>query len=131
MLHVWSRNHTSPVSFVICLGFPGLFLLHRQQLKAGDTVNKPAGGCKPDLALAYSAGNIFESLIINDILCAEPLIRVSISMVSYSVNSLGHITIWLWLANENLSSSSFYQLSQVFLFVFFEGSKEIKMTSIQ
>ena len=74
---------------------------------------------------------MIRQVLIDDILCAEALIKIRFGMVHNCVDGLSHVTVWLGLSNEDLAPTGSDKLNKGVLWMVFEGSPKIDVTSIK
>lgn len=74
---------------------------------------------------------MIRQILIDDILCAEALIRVGFGMVRDCIDGLSNITVWLGLPTEDLPPSCSDKFSKVVLWMVFEGSPKVEVASIK
>ena len=67
-------------------------------------------------------------VLIDDVLCAEALIRIRFGTVRDCIDGLSHITVWLGLSNEDLAPTGSDKLNKIVLWMVFEGSPKIEVT---
>lgn len=78
---------------------PGrLKLWYRQKIESLDAVQQPRGRGRPHLAEADSAGSVGALRVVQDVLCAEGLIRPRSGMVGCRTQCLGDVTVWFGLS---------------------------------
>ena len=106
-------------------------VVKREQLKGHHTIYKPAGRSHPDFALPNRFWAMIRQVLIDDILCAEALIRTKFGMVCDCIDGLSHVTVWLGLSNEDVGPTGCDKLKKVVLWIVFEGSPKIEVTSIK
>ena len=106
-------------------------VVKREQLEGHHTIYKPAGRSHPDFALPNPFWAMIRQVLIDGILCAEALIRIRFGMVRNCIDGLSHITVWLGLSNEDLAPTGSDKLNKVVLWMVFEGSPQIEVTSIK
>ena len=106
-------------------------VVKREQLKGHHTLYKPAGRSRPDLTLLNAFWVMIRQVLTGDMLCAEALIRIRFGMVRDCIDGLSHVTVWLGLSNEDLAPTGSDKLNKVVLWMVFEGSPQIEVTSIK
>ena len=125
------KNVTDENSTVTRLSHCASSVVKREQLKGHHTIYKPVGKSHSDFALPNPFWAMIRQVLIDDILCAEVLIRISFGMVRDCIDGLSHVTVWLGLSNDNLTPTSSDKLNKVVLWMVFEGSPKIEVTSIK
>ena len=58
------------------------------------------------VVIIYPLYEVIRQVLIDDILCAEALIRLRCGMVRDCIDGLSHVTVWLGLSNEDLAPTS-------------------------
>ena len=122
------KNVTDENSAITRLSHCASSVVKREQLKGHHTIYKPAGRSHPDFALPNPFWAIIRQVLIDDILCAEALIRIRFGMVRNCIDGLSHITVWLGLSKEDLAPTSSDKPNKVVLWMVFEGSPKIEVT---
>ena len=122
------KNVTDENSAITRLSHCASSVVKREQLKGHHTIYKPAGRSHPDFALLNPFWVMIRQVLIDDILCAEALIRIRFGMVRDCIDGLSHITVWLGLSNEDLAPTGSDKLNKVVLWMVFEGSPKIQTT---
>ena len=125
------KNVTDENSAITRLSHCASSVVTREQLKEHRTIYKPAGRSHPDIALPNPFWAMIRQVLIDDILCAEALIRTKFGMVCDCIDGLSHVTVWLGLSNEDLAPTGSDKLNKVVLWMVFEGSPQIEVTSIK
>ena len=103
-------------------------VVKREQLKGHHTISKPAGRSHPDFAQLKPFWAMIRQVLIDDILCAEALIRIRFGTVRDCIDGLSHITVWLGLSKEDLAPTGSDKPNKVVLWMVFEGSPKIEVT---
>ena len=76
-----------------------------------------AGRSHPGFALPNPFWAMIRQVLIDDILCAEVLIRISFGMVRDCIDGLSHVTVWLGLSNKDLAPTGSDKLNKVVLWM--------------
>lgn len=108
-----------------------LFVVKREQLKGHHTIDNPAGRSHPDFAPPNPLWEMIRQILIDDILCAEALIRIWFGVVRDCIDGLSHVTVWFGLSTEDLAPSCSDKLNKIILRMVFEGSPKKEVTSIK
>lgn len=108
-----------------------LFVVKREQLKGHHTIDNPAGRSHPDFAPPNPLWEMIRQILIDDILCAEALIRIWFGVVRDCIDGLSHVTVWFGLSTEDLAPSCSGKLNKVILRMVFEVSPKKEVTSIK
>ena len=87
------KNVTDENSAITRLSHCVSSVVKREQLKGHHTIYKPAGGSHPDFALLNPFWAMIRKVLIDDILCAEALIRIRFGMVRDCIDGLSHVTV--------------------------------------
>lgn len=74
---------------------------------------------------------MIRQILIDDILCAEVLIRIRFGMVRDCIDGLSHVTVWLGLSTEDLSPRCSDKLNKAVLWMVSEASPKIEIASIK
>jgi hypothetical protein len=74
---------------------------------------------------------IIGQILVDDILCAEVLIRLGLGVVRNCVDGLSHVTIWLGLSVEDLAPCCNDKLHKVVLWMMYESSPKIEVATIK
>ena len=109
------KNMTDENSAITRLSHCASSVVKREQLKGHHKIYKPAGRSHPDFALLNSFWVMIRQVLIDDILCAGALIRISFGMVRDYIDGLSHITVWLRLSNKDLAPTGSNKLNKVVL----------------
>ena len=125
------KNVTDENSAITRLSHCASSVVKREQLEGHHTIYKPAGRSHPDFAQLKPFWAMIRQVLIDDILCAEALIRIRFGMVRNCIDGLSHITVWLGLSNEDLAPTGSDKLNKGVLWMVFEGSPKIDVTSIK
>ena len=125
------KNVTDENSAITRLSHCASSVVKREQLKGHHTIYKPAGRSHPDFALPNPFWAMIRQVLIDGILCAEALIRIRFGMVCNCIDGLSHITVWVGLSNKDLAPTGSDKLNKGVLWMVFEGSPKIDVTSIK